>query len=155
LAAAGVDAFRLEVYAQSRIPFRRAVPTFASGSDIHAREVPQAMRGKDYRPGAIAPEMPTQLVGTKYDRVCRAMALTERAEAVYEKVRFLVTLDAEIAFYDLELASQKVTVNRVKFTNGQRQTEYVRKNFAESNAKDAMLLTYTQAAKAQADYVEA
>src|SRR5205823_4460661 len=27
LAAAGVDAFRLEVYAQGRIPFRRAVPT--------------------------------------------------------------------------------------------------------------------------------
>ena len=31
LAAAGVDVFRLEVYAQGKIPFKRVVPTFASG----------------------------------------------------------------------------------------------------------------------------
>ncbi|HEV3436274.1 MAG TPA: hypothetical protein VG122_02880, partial [Gemmata sp.] len=33
LAAAGVDVFRLEVYAQGKIPFKRVVPTFASGAD--------------------------------------------------------------------------------------------------------------------------
>lgn len=40
LAAAGVDAFRLEVYAQGKIPFKRVVPTLASGADIHAKEIP-------------------------------------------------------------------------------------------------------------------
>ena len=85
LAAAGVDVFRLEVYAQGKIPFKRVVPTFASGADLHSREIPQPMRGKDYRPGGITPEMPTQLVGSKYDRVCRAMAFSQKADAVYER----------------------------------------------------------------------
>src|SRR5262249_19195681 len=40
LAAAGVDAFRLEVYAQLKVPFKRPVPTLASGADLHAHPVP-------------------------------------------------------------------------------------------------------------------
>ena len=156
LAAAGVDAFRLEVYAQGKIPFRRSVPTFASGSDIHAREVPQAIRTlKDYRPGAIPPEMPPQLVGTKYDRVCRAMAYSQRADAVYEKARNLIVLEGETAFYDLEQAGQRLTWAKEKFDRGQRLAKYAEDNFAESNEKDALFTVYVTGMRAQSDYVEA
>ena len=58
LAAAGVDVFRLEVYAQGKIPFKRVVPTFASGADLHSRDFPQAVRGKEYRPGRSSPRCP-------------------------------------------------------------------------------------------------
>lgn len=155
LAAAGVDAFRLEVYAQSQLRFRRAVPTLASGSDIHAREVPQASRGKEYRPGAIAPEMPPQLVGTKYDRVCRAMAYSQRADAVFEKARNLIVLEAETAFYDLELTAQRVTLAKAKFENGKQLGEYVKNIFQEAREKDVLLQAYVIASRAQSDYVEA
>jgi hypothetical protein len=156
LAAAGVDAFRLEVYAQGKIPFRRSVPTLASGSDIHAREVPQAIRTlKDYRPGAIPPEMPPQLVGTKYDRVCRAMAYSQRADAVYEKARNLVVLEAETAFYDLELAGHRLTWAKDKFDHGRGLARYVDENFAESKEKDTMFQLYVAGSRAQSDYVEA
>src|SRR3974390_2955034 len=98
LAAAGVDVFRLGVYAQGKIPFKRVVPTFASGADLHSKEIPQAIRGKEYRPGAITPEMPTQLVGSKYDRVARAMFFSQKAEALYESAHSLVVLEAENGF---------------------------------------------------------
>jgi outer membrane protein TolC len=155
LAAAGVDAFRLEVYAQSRLPFRRAVPTLASGSDIHSRDVPQTSRGKEYRPGAIAPEMPTQLVGTKYDRVCRAMAYSHRAEAVFEKARNLIVLEAETAFYDLELAAQRATYAKAGFDSGKELAESVHRLFAEDREKDRLLQMYVAASQAQSEYVEA
>ena len=75
---------------RARSPSSRVVPTLASGADIHAKEVPQGLRGTyDYRPGGILPEMPPQLVGSKYDRVCRAIAFAQRAEAVYEQARNL------------------------------------------------------------------
>src|SRR5262249_22235277 len=104
LAAAGVDAFRLEVYAQGGIPCKRVVTTFASASDLHSKEIPQTMRGKDYRPGGIIPELPPQLVGSKYDRVSRAMAFSQKADAVFESVHNLVVLEAENGFYELRLA---------------------------------------------------
>ena len=49
--------------------------------------------------GGILPEMPTQLVGSKYDRVCRAMAFAQRAEALYEKARNLIVVEAEGTFF--------------------------------------------------------
>ena len=120
LATAGVDAFRLEVYAQARIPCRQTVRTFASGSDIHARQFPQGSRDKDapYRPEAMAPEMPPQLVGSKIDRVSRAMAYCVRAKAVYETTRFLIALEAEAAFLDLELTAEKLALARQKRKDG-------------------------------------
>jgi hypothetical protein len=156
LAAAGVDAFRLEVYAQGRLHFRRSVPTLAAGADIHAQEVPMAVRTlKDYRPGAIPPEMPTQLVGTKFDRVCRAMAFSQRAESVYEEARNLVVLEAESAFYDMELARQRLGWAKDKHTYGKSLTTYVDENFKEQRDKDVMLQLFVAGSRAQSDYIEA
>lgn len=156
LAAAGVDAFRLEVYAQARIPFRRSVPTLASGSDIHARQIPQGSREENYRPEAIAPEMPVQLVGSKYDRVCRAMAYSQRAEAVYEKARNLIALEAENGFYTLEQAAARVTATRVGYLASQDLKDRVREQFAEPNSpKDQLLQGYVAASQGESDYVEA
>jgi outer membrane protein TolC len=156
LAAAGVDAFRLEVYAQGKIPFRRVVPTLAAGADIHAKEVPQGIRTTtDYRPGAILPEMPTQLVGSKFDRVCRAMAFAQHAEALYEKTRNLVVLDAETAFYDFDGASQKLTRSKVQFELGKEIQTQANINNGLTQQKDQLLQAEVVAAKAQSDYLQA
>ena len=156
LAAAGVDAFRLEVYAQGKVPFRRAVPTLASGSDLHARLVPPGSRGTEYRPEPIVPEMPPQLVGSKYDRVCRAMAYSQRADAVYEKTRNLVQLEAETGFYDFEMTGAAQRFAQDKSDNGKKLMEWVETNIDNPKiAKDLLVQSYVLAAKAQSDYVEA
>jgi len=155
LAAAGVDAFRLEVYAQAKLPFRRVVPTLASASDLHAREIPPAMRGNEYRPGGIAPEMPPQLVGSKSDRVNRAMTFSQRAEAVFESARTLVTLEAENGFLEFELASEKLTLAKAKRASGQELQKSTRENAPNIKAKDLILQAEVAAAKAQSDYVQA
>jgi outer membrane protein TolC len=156
LAAAGVDIFRLEVYAQSRIPFRRVVPTFASGADLHARDVPQAQRGKEYRPGGIIPEMPTQLVGTKYDRVARALEFSHKAEAMYDNVRSLITLEAENAYLEFELASEKLRLAKEKNDLALELLKLARKNIPlAKTGREQIYQVEVLAAKAQADYVEA
>jgi outer membrane protein TolC len=156
LAAAGVDAFRLEVYAQGRIPFRRVVPTLASGADIHAKEIPAPIRtSTEYRPGGILPEMPTQLVGSKYDRVCRAMAFAQRAEAVYEKARNLIVAEAESTYYDFELASQKLTYAKQQFEISKDIQQRVIAQQDSTKARDQLLLAEVEASKAQSSYLQA
>lgn len=155
LAAAGVDAFRLEVYAQGRIPFKRAVPTLASGADIHAKEIPAPNRGTDYRPGGIIPEMPTQLVGSKYDRVCRAMAFAQRAEAVYDKARNLVLLEAETAYLDFELASERLAIATRQFALSKQIQEQARAVAEFTKAKDQLVMAEVEASRAQSSYFEA
>ena len=155
LAAAGVDAFRLEVYAQGRVPFKRVVPTLASGADIHAKEIPAPSRGTEYRPGAIIPEMPTQLVGSKYDRVCRAMAFAQRAEAVYEKARNLVVAEAEGTYYDFDLAAKKLALAKQQFDLSKDIQELARAAQATTKQKDQLLQAEVIAAKAQSDYLTA
>jgi hypothetical protein len=154
LATAAVDAFRLEVYAQGQIPFRRSVPTLASGADIHSREIPQGSREKEYRPSAIVPEMPPQLVGSKYDRVCRAMAYSRRADDVYEKARNLIRLEAENSYYSLELASAKLTQGKEKLKFGAELTDYFIKNFAETREKEQFAANLVMATRAKSEYLE-
>ncbi len=156
LAAAGVDAFRLEVYAQGKIPFRRVVPTLASGADIHSKEIPPSIRtSTDYRPGGILPEMPPQLVGSKYDRVCRAMAFAQRAEALYEKARNLVLLEAETTFFDFEQASENLTLAMRRFELSKDIQQRARDAADTTKAKDQLLQAEVVAAKAQSDYLQA
>jgi outer membrane protein TolC len=156
LAAAGVDVFRLEVYAQAKIPFKKSVPTLASGADIHARQIPQGSRDKEYRPEALVPEMPTQLVGSKYDRVCRAMAYSQRAEAVYEKARNLVILEAENGFLNLELASMKLVIAKQRNEDAKDLMDRVLENVDNlKSQKDQLVLGYVTASEAQSDYVAA
>jgi outer membrane protein TolC len=155
LAAAGLDAFRLEVYAQGKIPFKRVVPTFASGSDLHSKDIPSAMRGKEYRPGGVAPELPPQLVGSKFDRVCRAMAYSQRAEAVFESVRGLVSLEAENGYYEFEAASIKLRLAKESLDLGLSLRKRTQENAPNTKAKDALVQAEVIAAKAQSDYVKA
>jgi hypothetical protein len=156
LAAAGVDAFRLEVYAQGKIPFKRVVPTLASGADIHAKEVPQTVRSTyEYRPGGILPEMPTQLVGSKFDRVCRAMAFAQRAEALYEKAHNLIVAEAETTYLDFEFASRQLTLAKQQFDLSKDIQTQARENVDLSKEKDQLLQAEVIAAKAQSDYLQA
>jgi outer membrane protein TolC len=155
LAAAGVDVFRLEVYAQGKIPFRRVVPTFASGTDLHAREIPQAIRSKEYRPGAIIPEMPTQLVGSKYDRVARAMSYSQKAEAVYESAHSLVKLEAENGYYEFEMANEKLKLAKEQFDLAMKLKKLTDERAPDVKEKDQIVQAYIAIAKVQADYVEA
>jgi outer membrane protein TolC len=144
------------VYAQSRIPFRRVVPTFASGADLHSRDVPQAQRGKEYRPGGIIPEMPTQLVGSKYDRVARALDFSQKAEAMYDNVRSLITLEAENGYLEFELASEKVRLAIEKNDLAIELLKLARKNIPlAKTGREQIYQVEVLAAKAQADYVEA
>ncbi len=158
LAAAGADAFRLEVYAQGSLRFKRAVPTLASASDIHSRLLPTGSRdpGKDYRPEPISPEMPPQVVGTKADRVARVLAYSQRADAVYEKIRNLMILEAENSFIDFDKASRQLSAQRDAFTAAKSAMDRIREQFSEPKApKDLLLMAYAQSAEAMGGYVEA
>jgi len=155
LAAAGVDAFRLEVYAQSKMHFRRSVLTFASGSDLHAHAVPQTLRDRDYRPGAIEPEMPNQLVGTPSERAARASAYAQRAESVFEKARNLIQLEAETSYLRFQETAEWVTLNKGKYDEGNKLAELSRQGQENIKAKDQLVLNEVLAAEAKSDYVEA
>lgn len=106
------DAVRLEVDAQGRHLFRPLVGTFAAGGDIHATPVPPGIRNGDYRPGGVPPEMPVNLAGPRSARVNQAQAYSGRANAVVDKTRELVTLEAEDAFCKWTEASRKVSFTR-------------------------------------------
>lgn len=97
--AAAAEVTGYEVKAQESKRFAPSFRTFASASDIHVQPVPQAGRGTEYHPGALGPEMPTTLVGKRDDRVAQAQALSARADAVAEKTRGLVALEADDAFH--------------------------------------------------------
>ncbi|MBA4190671.1 MAG: hypothetical protein C0467_22025 [Planctomycetaceae bacterium] len=156
LASAGVDAFRLEVYAQGKIPFKRKVPTFGSGADIHSKEIPQAIRtSKEYRPGGVNLELPPQLVGSKFDRVCRAMAFSQRADAVYESARSLVVLEAENGYLEFEFATEKLKYAKEKLDLALDIQKSAREN--QQNIKDKSVIVQAEviATKSQADYLEA
>jgi hypothetical protein len=92
---AQVVALEVDAQAATHLPSAR---TFASGSDIHVRPVPTGSYGLDYVPGSIAPEMPTQLVGCKADRIQQARDYAARADAVAAKTHNLIVLEAENAY---------------------------------------------------------
>jgi hypothetical protein len=89
--------FCLEVDAQGRILFSPA-RTFASGGDIHATPIGVGSFDPDYRPGPLAPEMSVTLTGSRHSRQEQAQAYHERSEAVAEKTRNLIGLEAADAY---------------------------------------------------------
>jgi outer membrane protein TolC len=96
----------LEVEAQGVIRSLTA-RTFAAGADLHARPIPQGEHNGNYRPDALGVEMPTTLAGHRKDRVNRAREFNVRANAVVEKTRNLIALEAEDSF----LKWQRATAN--------------------------------------------
>jgi hypothetical protein len=95
----------LEVDAQATSPCQR-MATFASGADIHSRPVASESTNAEYRPGAVAPQMPVELVGPRPERVQRARALSARAEAVVAAAGNLIALEAEDAYLRWEEADK-------------------------------------------------
>lgn len=158
LAAAAADAFRLEVYAQGMLRFRRSVPTLSSASDIHSRLLPTGSRDPehDYRPEPIPPEMPPMVVGDRKARVARITQYSHRADAIYDKVRDLMIVEAETTFYHFEQTSKGLADAKEGFKASKSLVDRVREQFDNPKApKEQLLLGYAQAAEAQTGYVEA
>jgi outer membrane protein TolC len=154
-AAAGVDAFRLEVCAQQKVRFRQTVSTLAAGSDLHSRPVPMPNRNGDYKPGAVPPEMPTLLVGKREDRVARAAEYSQRQEDVYEKTLGLVRLEAINAYLNYEATTERLREAKQKFDNGRKLVEESRVAAATRQDPELLLRNEALAGKAQAEYLEA
>ena len=95
--ATAVDVYCLEVDAQGAL-FLSPARTFASGADIHSQTLPATLNDPEYRPGAVAPEMPATLTGSRQERQDQARAYHARAGAVAEKTRNLIGLEAEDAY---------------------------------------------------------
>ncbi|HET6575647.1 MAG TPA: TolC family protein [Fimbriiglobus sp.] len=154
-ATVGVEAFRLEVCAQSKARGLQ-VPTLASGSDLHARQVPQAVRtDADYRPGAIAPEMPPGLVGRKDDRVARAWELSHRQGSVYEKALNLIRLEAAVAYLNWEATTRRRDEAKRRYEDSRKMVEDSRQIVNVKQDFELLFNNEALAGKAQAEYVEA
>ena len=106
-AVSAAEVTALEVQAQDA-SCRISVRTFATGGDIHARPVPQGYHNADYRPSAVGLEMPAMLFGHRADRVHQAQELSARAQAVVEKTRNLITLEAENTFLLWQQAAEQI-----------------------------------------------
>jgi outer membrane protein TolC len=100
---------QLEVCAQAEVHGLTA-RTFAAVSDIHAREIPQGVANREYRPSAIGLDMPTTLAGRKNDRMQRARDLSARAGAVVEKTRNLIALELDDTYLKYREAALRLQV---------------------------------------------
>jgi outer membrane protein TolC len=119
----------LEVEAQGTGHHLR-METFAAGSDVHARQVPQEVRDDtEYRPGAVPPAMPTLLAGSRAERIKQAESLSARAAALVEETRNLIVLEAEDAFLRWEEASRQVPQAREAAEAGDSLADDLTKDF--------------------------
>jgi hypothetical protein len=154
-AAVVLDVTRLEVLAQGMNKRGQKVETFTSGTDIHARHIPAPLRNGEYRPGAVPPEMPGELVGKVEDRVARAEQYVRHQEACYAKALGLVKLEATNAFLNYKAAEARVKDSKEVH---ERQQKLVEKSRAAAAAKmdpEVLVRNEVLANQAQARYVEA
>jgi outer membrane protein TolC len=128
------EVFRLEIDAQAAL-HGVVTRTFAAGSDIHVRPIPQGMSDGEYRPGAIGPEMPPNFAGHRKVRVERARDLSARADAVVEKTRNLIALEVEDAFLKLRQATENVKQTGPTAEAAVRLDEDTRKNLGSAGAE--------------------
>jgi outer membrane protein TolC len=154
-AANGARVVELEVCAQSKVNGLN-VATFASGADLHARPVPQGISNKEYRPGALAIEMPTTLSGHKEDRVQRARDLSARAAAVVDKTRNLIVLETEDAYLKWSEAAEKLQALRQTLQRalGVRKAAEARLQLGDIGGED-LIRSKTLEVQVQAQYNEA
>jgi outer membrane protein TolC len=83
------------------------------------------------------------------------MAFAQRAEAVYEKARNLIIVEAETTFFDFEQASEYLTLARQRFELSKDIQQRARDAADTTKAKDQLLQAEVVAAKAQSDYLQA
>ena len=115
-----------EVDAQASHLLSPSVRTFAANSDVHSQAVPSGMYEENYRPGAVAPEMPTQISGSRSGRVEQARAYSARAEALADKTRGLIALEAEQAYYRWQEAANREKRYRAAADRAEKQAAAVR-----------------------------
>jgi outer membrane protein TolC len=116
--------------------------TFAAVGDIHSRQVPPEISDGDYRPGGIPPEMPTTLVGSRSARMERARSLTARAQAVAEKTRNLVALEAEDAYLKWEEAHDKTVPAREGAETASKLAQNLAQTYGAGSIKVEELLNF-------------
>jgi outer membrane protein TolC len=155
MASVGVDVFRLEIEAQAKNSRSRRVPTLAAGSDLHAKTLPVAERGTDYRPGPVAPELPTFLVGKADDRVARMTEFAYRQEAVYESVANLIRLEAANAYINWLGATRRLDEAKRVHERARKQVEDAKTASAARPDPELVVNSEGVAGRAQAAYVEA
>jgi outer membrane protein TolC len=146
---------QLEVKAQAASLHKRT-ETFASGGDIHGVVVPPGVENSEYRPAALAPEMPVLLVGSCFDRAKRAQAYSARAQAVTETTVNLIALEAEDAFLRWEEAAKQIAKAREAADTGDTLADDLSKDFA-GGAKvkvEDLISARLLAAQARAQYNE-
>lgn len=153
--AASVDVYRLEICAQAKVKYNPRTQTFASGTDLHSRVVPQPIRDTEYKPGGITPEMPVGLAGKREDRIARATELSYRQDAVYEKTTNLVRLEAINAFLNWEAATRRVDEAKKKHESARRMLEESRAAAVARQDPELLVTNEGLAGRAQAEYVEA
>ncbi len=115
----------LEADAQAT-SWRKRMETFAAGADIHSQQVPMELRNNEYRPGAVAPEMPTLLVGPRKLRVEQARSLLVRAQTMVDVTRNLIALEAEDAFLRWDQSARQAVQGRQAADTGDRLAESLR-----------------------------
>jgi len=113
------------------------------------------MRNGEYKPGALAPEMPPNLVGRREDRVARALGYSVRQEEVYTKTRDLVRLEAINAYLGWAAAAERMVLAKERFDRGQKTVKLVRDNIENTKEYDAVVRYEALSGKSQAEYVEA
>jgi outer membrane protein TolC len=148
------DVTRLEICAQQAFRFRPSARTFASSSDIHAKSVPTGLRNGEYKPGAMGVEMPANVAGNRDARVEQVRAYSARADAVVEKTRQLITLEAENEFQTWLEAERQTDANREAARLSKLLAERTRNNVANIKKED-ILQTDVLAGQAQGAYNEA
>jgi outer membrane protein TolC len=153
-AMVAADVTRLEICAQQAMKLRPSARTFASSSDIHAKSVPTGLRNGEYRPGAMGVEMPANVAGNRDARVDQVRAYSARADAVVDKTRKLITLEAEDAYENWLEAERQVEANREAARLAKLLAERTRNNQANIKKED-ILQTDVLAGQAQAAYNEA
>jgi outer membrane protein TolC len=127
-ADAAFKATCFEIEAQ-RSTFFFSGRTFAMASDIHANPLPAAEHDDRYRPGAVDIEMPPMLPGMRADRVHQAEAYHQRAGAVVDKTRNLITLDAEQTYLRWLEAAKQLPHLREAAATSDRAAAGLRTNF--------------------------
>jgi hypothetical protein len=129
--------------------------TFAAGADIHARQVPQAMREPDYKPGAIAPEMPGRLLGKRATRSATAGVYADKAEEAARQAVSLIGLEAEVAYSRWEQAVRNVESARTAAQAGRKLIARLREAAGGVQSKEDLLINEVSATQSIASFNEA
>jgi outer membrane protein TolC len=132
-ATTAAEATGFEVKAQDAKHFGPTQRTFAAATDVHAQPIPPAVRGTDYAPAALGPEMPTLLVGKRADRVEQARLLSARADSLVDKTRGLLALEADDAYSRWAETSRRLP----KASQASRDARELAEELAQ-NVKDLM-----------------